>query len=374
MRNKSNRAEKDWPQLPYPCNYKTVLESLSKQELSSMRSVLGIKNASQLNKPALIEKLIEQIPLQMDKTVQYWDEERVFQFETVLNKQGYSTNNYMDVRQAKYYKERGILFQGTVEGRKGLVMPQELVDFSQKHKVFPPKEQIIQNTTIIKLVRGMLYYYGVMTINQMMEQLSKHISDDLQSDFVYQMLIDASQYYIDIEFEDGLFHYLDIYEPAELNKRLNSQYAELEYYPYTAEQLMAAAKPFYFERTPAYVAFERFLSDHYDMTPNDAYVTIVDFMMFARNGRPVQEALNSLQQSIEFPQQPYATELLAKFSDLINTTSQWILKGHTPNGLSGEGNFAAPARPSIYEAKKKIGRNDPCPCGSGNKFKKCCMA
>jgi len=22
----------------------------------------------------------------------------------------------------------------------------------------------------------------------------------------------------------------------------------------------------------------------------------------------------------------------------------------------------------------KVGRNDPCPCGSGNKFKKCCLA
>ncbi|MBC7238419.1 MAG: SEC-C domain-containing protein, partial [Chloroflexi bacterium] len=23
--------------------------------------------------------------------------------------------------------------------------------------------------------------------------------------------------------------------------------------------------------------------------------------------------------------------------------------------------------------KKKVGRNDPCPCGSGKKYKKCCM-
>jgi preprotein translocase subunit SecA len=23
--------------------------------------------------------------------------------------------------------------------------------------------------------------------------------------------------------------------------------------------------------------------------------------------------------------------------------------------------------------KKKIGRNDPCPCGSGKKYKKCCL-
>ncbi|HEX9194067.1 MAG TPA: SEC-C metal-binding domain-containing protein [Burkholderiales bacterium] len=25
-------------------------------------------------------------------------------------------------------------------------------------------------------------------------------------------------------------------------------------------------------------------------------------------------------------------------------------------------------------ARPKIGRNDPCPCGSGRKFKKCCAA
>ncbi len=29
--------------------------------------------------------------------------------------------------------------------------------------------------------------------------------------------------------------------------------------------------------------------------------------------------------------------------------------------------------PAEVESKKKIGRNDPCPCGSGKKYKKCCM-
>jgi len=28
--------------------------------------------------------------------------------------------------------------------------------------------------------------------------------------------------------------------------------------------------------------------------------------------------------------------------------------------------------PKPKEADKKVGRNDPCPCGSGNKHKKCC--
>jgi SWIM/SEC-C metal-binding protein len=29
-----------------------------------------------------------------------------------------------------------------------------------------------------------------------------------------------------------------------------------------------------------------------------------------------------------------------------------------------------PGKPKI--AEKKVGRNEPCPCGSGNKYKKCC--
>ena len=28
--------------------------------------------------------------------------------------------------------------------------------------------------------------------------------------------------------------------------------------------------------------------------------------------------------------------------------------------------------PKPMKAEKKVGRNDPCPCGSGNKYKKCC--
>ena len=30
--------------------------------------------------------------------------------------------------------------------------------------------------------------------------------------------------------------------------------------------------------------------------------------------------------------------------------------------------------PAPYRALPKVGRNDPCPCGSGKKFKKCCGA
>ena len=34
----------------------------------------------------------------------------------------------------------------------------------------------------------------------------------------------------------------------------------------------------------------------------------------------------------------------------------------------------APAPATVRRTAEKVGRNDPCPCGSGKKYKKCCGA
>ena len=49
--------------------------------------------------------------------------------------------------------------------------------------------------------------------------------------------------------------------------------------------------------------------------------------------------------------------------------------GEMPEGemeLSGPSQAQAPRRPQPVRVGPKIGRNDPCPCGSGKKYKKCC--
>ena len=33
---------------------------------------------------------------------------------------------------------------------------------------------------------------------------------------------------------------------------------------------------------------------------------------------------------------------------------------------------AEKAKPKVKSAKEQVGRNDPCPCGSGKKYKNCC--
>lgn len=44
-----------------------------------------------------------------------------------------------------------------------------------------------------------------------------------------------------------------------------------------------------------------------------------------------------------------------------------------PSPLEEHADFSQQKPAPITRAEKKVGRNDPCPCGSGKKFKKCCM-
>jgi len=47
----------------------------------------------------------------------------------------------------------------------------------------------------------------------------------------------------------------------------------------------------------------------------------------------------------------------------------------TGEGFVGSGGDSSlKKKPVVKKAAEKIGRNDPCPCGSGKKYKKCCGA
>ena len=60
--------------------------------------------------------------------------------------------------------------------------------------------------------------------------------------------------------------------------------------------------------------------------------------------------------------------LLFALEKLTGTKAAEVAKAKPP--LPPTPRLTLPRKP---EAKKKVGRNDPCPCGSGKKFKNCCM-
>ena len=70
--------------------------------------------------------------------------------------------------------------------------------------------------------------------------------------------------------------------------------------------------------------------------------------------------------------------LLGMIGELYNRTRKPCLKGHKPDEVDGIKPIVAPSiqinpkKPEPVKTERKPGRNDPCPCGSGKKYKKCC--
>ncbi|OWV16515.1 hypothetical protein B7992_02020 [Fibrobacter sp. UWH1] len=68
--------------------------------------------------------------------------------------------------------------------------------------------------------------------------------------------------------------------------------------------------------------------------------------------------------------------VLRPLQEFNNNCRMWTNLGHTPLSLPRPGSNANPFGLAngipFQNSGPKVGRNDPCPCGSGLKFKKCC--
>jgi len=77
-------------------------------------------------------------------------------------------------------------------------------------------------------------------------------------------------------------------------------------------------------------------------------------------------------ENISFKNQKEVEKLIEIIAKLANNTRIWENNGFTPREIY-EKHHLKPLPKTELNFKKKIGRNDPCPCGSGKKYKKCCL-
>ena len=71
------------------------------------------------------------------------------------------------------------------------------------------------------------------------------------------------------------------------------------------------------------------------------------------------------------------TPVIGAIMELNNKARLWVTYGNSPDELSSSrkpvfGMQNMVAQSPVLRTTPKVGRNDPCPCGSGLKFKKCC--
>ncbi|NIK80552.1 uncharacterized protein YecA (UPF0149 family) [Paenibacillus castaneae] len=376
-------TEKFWPQLQYPLSFKDALSTLSKQQLTNIRLNLQISNLSSLNKQGLVEKLSEKIPENLSSITSSWDHDRLRLVQKIAKNDGLWDKPLLEMQQYEYFRERGILFPGMVNGNKVVIMPSELVELFQAGDLFADHPNVSRNTEWIRLTRGLLFYYGALTTEELSHLVISHTDHKLAPLDMNNITLEASHYYEEIVLdENDIVWDSRVIDPQAIIKERSLRH-DLDFCPFTKQQLLKAGEKEFVERNSHYMNLVRYVIHHYEIDREDAELMAEACVDATKNGNSLAQVLEVAQEFIELPTLETlnaVTDLLVK---LMNSTKQWLIKGYAPEELSAKRASASmllnqgPARSSQADVisiqnKKKVGRNDPCPCNSGKKFKKCC--
>lgn len=384
MTTKQDKAlDKFWPQLTYPLSFADALGTLSKQQLTSIRTNLQISNLSSLNKQGLVEKLAVKIPEHLSEAVRGFDQNRIKLLQKIAKNDGIWDKPLLELKQYEYFRERGLLFPGTVEGKQVVLMPMELLETLKEGNAVQDQPNVSRSMEWIRITQGLLYYYGTLTVEQLKSfVVSEEDGKEASTDFM-NVVIDASQYYGQFEIHaDDIISDSRVVDPQAIMKERSLRH-DLDFCPFTKQQLLKAGEPEYVERNSHYMNLVRYVLHRYEIDREQADLMAEEIVDATKNGSSLAGVIELAQEFIDMPNLETVNAVTNLLVPLMNSTKQWAIKGYSPEELSAKRasasmllnhvpNQVRQAEVIDLQSKKKIGRNDPCPCESGKKFKKCC--
>jgi hypothetical protein len=167
--------------------------------------------------------------------------------------------------------------------------------------------------------------------------------------------------------ENGELVHPSVAGNAEELKALREKKAKYPYYVPSADEMAAYIDPAFRQSSHAFSAMTGFFVRTFGVAEDraaDATGKILGFLNSENGIDPLMASLGEL--GIKFGDSAQFRSFGVLLDNLRNSARLWELNGHT----AAEARNFEENRGPIHVIK--VGRNDPCPCGSGKKYKKCC--
>lgn len=213
--------------------------------------------------------------------------------------------------------------------------------------------------------------YGVISQEDLIRIFNSQNGKKLTDEEMYPILIRHillecgyvlwEEYLVNDAFEDN-----DFRDVPDLLNRIGDK---PRYVPEKAE-FLKYADPGYYEPTAATARMEHYLTEEAGLDRAVAWEVLDDLhYAIVLEASPI-ERLNILRDyEVPLPSD-HMQIVLDILSGMANGTRLWSNNGHTPEELFEQ--YERKHLQKLPAKKVKIGRNDPCPCGSGKKYKRCC--
>lgn len=268
---------------------------------------------------------------------------------------------------------------GLIEYNAGMIIISDMLINLVKRKMKAAESEIVVWQEMEICVQGILNTYGLLEeehllsiLNDCFPDLSR---DDIKSFLLRRTYLLSIAIQIPVEeqiwwFEESIDDVSGWYWAMKNRK-------EIPYRIYTIDQYMQAALDGLPKEPKNFDALVEMLCE-YGMSEEEAK----ENLLFAATERCM--ALHVKHDLPEFIHRVYwdgkkdLQHFLDLFMEFENDTPLWINKGNAPtevlNDKQMRKDVQAPLRNNVIAFPKspKTGRNEPCPCGSGKKYKHCC--
>lgn len=302
-----------------------------------------------------------------------FDKHRYNLMKSIITNGGYLVVDYNNFKMFNYFRYYGIAVTGWKGEDTILTIPPEVIEAFNKHDTPQYREKIEKNAMWINLAKGLLFYYGLLDSDYIIEKIETYTQKECDFFDVFEILYDACQYNMEMEYTSvGLKDTRVIDEYSLHEEQLMRE--DIPYREFSKNQILRASHGYYIDRSVYTNDFAKYFKANYPMDNNgiDSLLSIIHVMI--NNDSSINHILKIIQGHFEiesFDEFQIITNLLM---NIYNNTRRWILKGHTPTEIGKINQPQEEEKSNVIDLKtrKKIGRNDPCPCGSGKKYKRCC--
>ncbi len=346
----------------YSFDINTLVRNLDKDNIYDIGKNLKINGIESLEKDQLADKFLHSYEKAIQDTINLFDEERYKTLKKIVDNAGIQAidNNEFD-KHMNYFVSIGMVFKVKDNDGQDIALVPEILENLIKNRNNPEYKKLIRiNTEIIDVFRGMNRAYGIIKITDIINLFKRYGIEESEKINIKEIIQEAQYYYDEYDQEEKFIINSEVSMWRMMIKEIDEN---LDYAAVSKEELLRISKPDWIYTSKI---GKEFIEDvRKVLNAEDGVLKeIIESLISEIQKRDFDEIIDDILGTDNSNNENVKEFVYVSVGKLLRNIRLWKYKGATINERVK----------SKIEAEKKttVGRNEPCICGSGKKYKRCC--
>lgn len=355
-------VEKIWKESDGEQTLAALLEKMTKDELVKVAKKYDVKGITSLKKAEVVERIREVIIKNVDLMINSLEETSIKFLQELINYGGVKKYQCDLLINSNFLRNRGIVFTASINGELYVILPEELRVLLKEKITKDVMTAAREKSDLIKAIAGSTYYYGVVSYSAIREILESTFNTEVTDEKIKELVLIGEELGYDYVIEeDGLCH-IDVENSNKIVKLQKKNKKNI--CKFDKKTLIKAGVPDFMEEHKSGKNLQRALGEMFIIDKEILKDEMDSFTISIKNEMPMEKSINLFLDAYEIDNEEEKNIFAYELEHLAKSIKRWSLNGYSENEITKLEQRA------VNEVK--IGRNDPCLCGSKKKYKKCC--